>query len=243
MLHLLLALMIALIPFDAQAQRAMPDDNLAYPVLITSAAGAGSGFFVRASSGMFFVTAKQVLFENTKDGEKLKAKQAQLLSYSINPAETEPNVEVVDFETLDKAGLIKAHVTHDVAVVKIGDVTEKEDSNPPHTQFQISPPPGVLYVKTTEPGLAGAAPDIIKKFDKVLVGNDVIVYGYPLSLALQESHQLEPLRPLLRKGMVAGQNVQNRSIVLDCPVYFGNSGGPVIQVEATRSRKPLASSA
>jgi hypothetical protein len=30
---------------------------------------------------------------------------------------------------------------------------------------------------------------------------------------------------------VAGQNLEKRSIVLDCPVYPGNSGGPAIEVD------------
>lgn len=43
--------------------------------------------------------------------------------------------------------------------------------------------------------------------------------------------QIDPGRPLLRKGIVAGQNLDKRSIILDCPAYFGNSGGPVIEID------------
>ena len=37
--------------------------------------------------------------------------------------------------------------------------------------------------------------------------------------------------------MVAGRNLERLSIVLDCPVYYGNSGGPVVQVETIPSEK------
>jgi hypothetical protein len=30
---------------------------------------------------------------------------------------------------------------------------------------------------------------------------------------------------------VAGENLQKHSIILDCPSYQGNSGGPVLQIE------------
>jgi hypothetical protein len=30
---------------------------------------------------------------------------------------------------------------------------------------------------------------------------------------------------------VAGENLLTHSIILDCPVYFGNSGSPVIEID------------
>jgi hypothetical protein len=68
-------------------------------------------------------------------------------------------------------------------------------------------------------------------FDQVLSGNDVMLFGYPSSLALQALQQLDPTRPLLRKGIIAGVNPEKKSIILDCPVYFGNSGGPVLEMD------------
>jgi hypothetical protein len=38
-------------------------------------------------------------------------------------------------------------------------------------------------------------------------------------------------RPLLRKGIVAGKNPQRRSLILDSPIYFGDSGGPVFEID------------
>jgi hypothetical protein len=229
-MHLfILGLLIALSPLGAQAQRAIPDDNLGYPVLITTPSGnTGSGALVNTSGALFFVTAKHVLFDK---GGKLREQAAQLLSYSKDPANREPNIEVLDLAMLDKAGLISAHPGHDVAVIKLADVVTQESADPAGKQYSITLRPGVQIVKSA--GLVTAGNDVIKRFEKVLVGNEVVLYGYPISLALEKNHQLEPLRPLLRKGIVAGQNFQNKSIVLDCPVYPGNSGGPVFQVEQT----------
>jgi hypothetical protein len=46
-------------------------------------------------------------------------------------------------------------------------------------------------------------------------------------------------RPVLRKGIVAGLNFSQRSIVLDCPSFPGNSGSPVLEAkeEGIGSRK------
>jgi len=34
----------------------------------------------------------------------------------------------------------------------------------------------------------------------------------------------------LRKGIVAGKNLDTKTFLLDCPAYPGNSGGPIIAV-------------
>jgi hypothetical protein len=76
---------------------------------------------------------------------------------------------------------------------------------------------------------------LTKRYDEVLVGNDVVVYGYPRSLLFNKQPtqlQLDPLRPLLRRGLIAGLNENNHTIILDCAVYRGNSGGPAVEIEA-----------
>ena len=36
--------------------------------------------------------------------------------------------------------------------------------------------------------------------------------------------------PLLRKGIISGFNRKQKTIIIDCPVHPGNSGGPVVMV-------------
>jgi hypothetical protein len=91
---------------------------------------------------------------------------------------------------------------------------------------------GVTTKSSATGGPVAALADSVTRFDHVLTGNEVIVFGYPNSLGLQQKPQFDSHRPLLRKGIVAGQNLQRRSIILDCPAYQGNSGGPVLQIEA-----------
>jgi len=68
-------------------------------------------------------------------------------------------------------------------------------------------------------------------FDNITIGDDVYMFGYPVSIGDRSAPQFEYDKPLLRKGAIAGKNALLKTIILDCPVYYGNSGSPVCQVE------------
>ncbi len=130
--RLLFAVVIALIPvFPAGAQRALPDDNLAYPVLITLGNGTGSGFFLNAREAVFLVTAKHVLFDS--DTQKLRDNKAELTSYSKDLSDEENNITLLNLEALQVTGTIKSNTLHDVVVIKIGIVSDEAEP-PDNTQ-------------------------------------------------------------------------------------------------------------
>ena len=70
----------------------------------------------------------------------------------------------------------------------------------------------------------------IARFSDVRVSNTVVVFGYPITIGLPASRQIDFSRPLLRSGIVAGLNPSQKTIILDVPVNPGNSGGPVLQL-------------
>lgn len=70
--------------------------------------------------------------------------------------------------------------------------------------------PGVTLSKSAKLGIVDVNTESVETFDQVLMGNDVLVFGYPTSLGLQAQPQLDLHRPLLRKGIVAGQNLQKK---------------------------------
>ena len=49
--------------FCQKVQRALPDDNLAYPVLVTFKNSQGSGFYLTTPSALYLVTATHVLYD------------------------------------------------------------------------------------------------------------------------------------------------------------------------------------
>ena len=155
-----------------------------------------------------------------------------LLSYSRDPKELGTNLLQVDLAALSQAGQINPHPTADVAVVRIATLETKSPNKGSAfgiLQFLA----GVTIRSAVASGIVGLGTDTIKKYDEVLVANDVLLFGYPTSLGIQESPQLDPQRPLLRRGIVAGLNPNAKSIIIDCPSYPGNSGGPVVEVDHT----------
>jgi S1-C subfamily serine protease len=212
----------------AAPQRAIPDDNLAYPVLITLGNGAtGSGFFLNADKAVYLVTAKHVLFDPAT--RQLIDSSLSLLSYAKDPADSSRNLLKLDLSVLRNGGNIRPHPSEDVAVVKVFTVTE--NPTPGTGRGALINLPGVEEMEIAKAGILGVALDSVKPFQQVLTGNDVMEFGYPTSLGLQQFPQIDSQRPLLRKGIVAGTNPARRSIVLDCPSYPGNSGGPVLEVD------------
>jgi hypothetical protein len=202
--------------------RAIPDDNLAYPVLITGNNIAGSGFYLNTDKGTFLVSAKHVIFDPATG--KLRSPIIEVRSYSKDPSDSNPNIFELNLSVLE----VKGHQTQDVAVVKIADFGESPTAGVP---IRANLLPGVLAKAINPNGIPGVSRDIVKPFDQVLVGNDVIVFGYPTSLDLKDLAQLDPMRPLLRRGLVAGENLNRRSLVIDCPVYPGNSGSLVLEID------------
>lgn len=210
-----------------RAQRSIPDDNLAYPVLIQFPDEQASGFYISTDTSLYLVTAKHVLFDPATGN--LHTGPMILLSYPHDPKEPGTNVLKVDTAALFQAGEIKGHPVADVAVVRIAVFLTSPPGNGSAGTIRVIP--GVTILAVTASGVTGAGVDAIKKYEDVLVANDVLLFGYPTSLGLQESPQLDPKKPLLRRGIVAGLNGDAKSIIIDCPVYPGNSGGPVVEID------------
>jgi hypothetical protein len=251
--RVLLALSLLMCAPLGFAQRAIPDDNLAYPVLIilTDCTNAnpiqGTGFLLNTSSEVYLVTARHVLFNEVvhltpNQPRPLLCKKAELRSYSKNPKETQPNIFSLDLQVLSQAGRVRAHPVHDVAVVQVG--VNTPDTRPPapavappapnapvaSQSFHVDSVPGVVLTQIAPSGILGVGIDNVEKFDQVLTANDIYVLGYPASIGLQQAPQIDYNTPLLRKGIVAGTNNANKTIVLDCMTFHGNSGGPVLEV-------------
>ena len=52
--------------------------------------------------------------------------------------------------------------------------------------------------------------------------------GYPKSLEVTQFNNFDFNRPLARKGIISGTDYEHNTILIDCPSYGGNSGGPII---------------
>jgi hypothetical protein len=90
---------------------------------------------------------------------------------------------------------------------------------------------GVTLADSRLGGITVNGTNSIRVIADVDIGADVLMFGYPTSLTAQIREMFDPTQPLLRKGIVAGINPTKRFIIVDCPAYQGNSGGPVLQVD------------
>lgn len=206
----------------------LPPDNLNYPIRILVGESSGSGFLIKHEQDVYMVTAKHVLYRtnlinNTSD---LIATEAQIVCYPRTGAGVSdtPRIYRFDLSAIVASGDLKAHPSKDLVVIKVGSVQVIE-MNP--TLILL---PSVTITQASSGTLITYEMSSSRRFADVEVTNEVFVLGYPVSLSTPEMQQINYDVPLARKGIVAGKNSSNQSIILDCPVYGGNSGGLVLEV-------------
>ena len=212
------------------------EDPRAFPVLVGHDTGMGSGCLLRLSNSVYLVTAKHVLFANPvgTNPPALLSPMAFVKSYShAGTTNVSERKLVLGLAQLLNAGEIRYSTNRDMTLVRI-EGCKTNDFNV--VEFL----PGVAFLSVAT-GLSINGPEFVCPAKEIDVGADVFMFGYPISLTGPISGIFDPSEPLLRKGIVAGVNLERKTIIIDCPSYFGNSGGPVVQVEhlssgATRFR-------
>jgi S1-C subfamily serine protease len=203
----------------AFAQQVLPTGSLAVPVLITLSNGeTASGFYLDCSNHLFLATARHVLFAQDS---RLKSNEAKLSSSAFTMGEPE-SLLTVNLGILESNKQIRAHPSHDVAVVRLA---RRGSLSGFDFDLRVVKP-----ASNPKGGFATVRPDMIRHFADVVVGEDVFVFGYPTSIGLRQSPKFDYSKPLLRKGIVSAVYPKTQTIILDSSVYFGNSGGPVMEV-------------
>jgi hypothetical protein len=203
------------------AQAPIPEEYLTFPVYIKlSNGGTATGFYYSDSTHFYLVTAKHVFFD---PNNQLNSKSADLISYPRDPYKNPYNLLRCNLELLRDRKLVKSHNQFDVAVSQIGkyEVIDSLSGIIKYNDAIIKPNPIASRVNQFTEIYVLESKDLP-------VGTTVHIFGYPTSVGLEKHPQLELTQPLFRKGIVAGKNYKLNTIILDCPVYLGNSGGPVV---------------
>lgn len=201
--------------------RNIPADNLAYPVLLQFDTGSsGSSFILRTDSEIFIITAKHVIF----DGDNVRGQKIILTCPSRDIDDDHVKKMLVD---LTKLVPIK-HGQSDIAAIEIGKIRTDSAKG----AYLVEHHDGISISEGQDLGTVSVnAQTTTKQLKDVLISNDVYLYGYPTSLGIKDLPQFDYNKPLLRKGIIANIYKNTGTIILDCPVYYGNSGGPVVEVE------------
>ena len=207
------------------------DLNLSLPVLIDiQENGSGTGVFVKSDKGVFLATAGHVLYRKDEKGkESLVGRNLTLTAYT---AGNELTKFVVDLQELGKGNNFKYDNANDIAIIRllqsINNTVEAEKGT------KIEAIPEKDHFGAIELDFKNGRPTSgIRYFKDVSVSNNVYILGYPTSLSYN-GVVFERERPLIRKGIVAGKYPSQKRIILDCPVYHGNSGGPVLMEDGDK---------
>ncbi len=194
-------------------------------VLITLNDGStGSGIIVDDSLKMFLVTARHVLFtyDTINKKYKLKTNLINILLYRDDPLKENYITISVQFkDTLDDS-IVKFDKNHDISVIFLA-ARYKESTSMSLVHYLKQ----VTIDKHTSVG--SITNKAVRLYADVTLGDNVYLCGFPTSLALKSMPQFDYTKPLLRKGIVAGKYEKLSSIIIDCPAYWGNSGGPVYE--------------
>ncbi|HEX5774690.1 MAG TPA: trypsin-like peptidase domain-containing protein [Candidatus Paceibacterota bacterium] len=206
----------------------LPQDNLNYPIRILVGESSGSGFSIRHEQDVYVVTAKHVLYRHdpVTETSNLIAEEARIVCYPRTAAgiADAPRIYRLDLSAMFLAGDLKAHPSKDLVVLKLGSAEVTE------ARSRLNLLDSITVVQESAGDLVSYDMNASRRFADIETTNEVFVLGYPVSLSTSEMRQIDYDAPLARKGIIAGKNVNNQSIILDCPVYGGNSGGLVLEM-------------
>jgi Trypsin-like peptidase domain len=198
--------------------RAIPDDNLAYPVLIVlDKGGTGSGFYLTDGNCLYLVTARHVLFDAASGALQDSSALLRAMEKTRRTRRRRSLLSTCRNYSLTISALMQRGMSRSLGSRR-------------HTK-SVSLPLGVTKTAEAKSGIVLVPTSSIRRFADVMVANQVVTFGYPVSLGLKNLPQIDYERPLLRRGIIAGKNEANGTIVLDCPLYPGNSGGLVLEAE------------
>mgnify|MGYP005846942681 FL=1 len=126
--------------------------------------------------------------------------------------------------------MIKNDIVNDVLAISL-------EGNDTSRALKFIDGVSVTYESNKELSIMCVSNSYVKLFKDVLIGNDMFMFGYPKSIGIQNIPQIDYKRPLIKKGIIAGKNLSSKKIILDCEVYYGNSGGLVLELDQSWTRK------
>lgn len=191
----------------------------------------GTGFYYTDSGLLFFITARHMIFDTYNDpikktfvfAYKPNIKKAQLFSYNekINKKYLEINIE-----KLYKDNLLFYYKDYDIVIIQLGAADLKTNYLKVDNRY-------VTHVDT----ICSLSKNHIYKYNDIDYGDDIAIVGYPNSIGMKSLMQYDYKKPLFKKGYIAGKYPELSTLIIDCEVYHGNSGGPVFKIKPLLSEK------
>jgi len=181
-------------------------ENFSYSTFLSSmdyGVSTGSGFRLNNGDDEYLITAKHVIFDSDN---KLRCETFLTTSQNYIGEPDDARTLIVD---LTKSNIIESG-NDDIICIEL------VLNNNYEVQLEGR---NIITAKTED----------LLTSDKIKISSNVIQVGFPTSLYLEGFEFFDINRPLLRKGIVAGIHSKENTFIIDCPAFYGNSGGPVIQ--------------
>ncbi|WP_321371370.1 serine protease [uncultured Draconibacterium sp.] len=196
----------------------------------------GTGFIIRDSTEtgdfLYLITAKHVLGEYSKPGV-FKLKDSTLyITYTGNIYSEVANEVSINVQNMLNNNLIRFSADRDIAVIFMGKIIDKRIRYPLAANLKE------LKVSKDNPWIMIGS-NFITNLEQTRLGTDAFIFGYPKTIGLQKNPQYDYDKPLLRRGVIAGIYKEKKTIIVDCPSYGGNSGGPVYEIDTNDNRIKL----
>jgi hypothetical protein len=189
--------------------------------------GYASGLIYSDYSNIYLITAKHVLFP--EEGDSLNTSKLNSMKIICSFYRDDPNSGVkrdieIDVYSAYTEGAVSWNPSVDIAAIKLGiNAKYLPDSTAIIDYYSFVKRHKSSAIVTVRRS------DIIT-YDEIQVGNEVFVIGYPISLNIlpPKHRQYDYDRPLIRRAIISGKYIDHHTFIVDCPIYPGNSDGPVI---------------
>jgi hypothetical protein len=200
-------------------KRHLPNGTIAIANLLSLDAGNsyGSGFQVFYEKYSFLVTANHVLFDEKNN---LRCKDLRIICQNPNDLSL-PNKAL---DIIMEDAQIFSDSSQDIAIVLLSKLNNTDAQNVPQALTYFS----YVIIENGDQDITIVDMSASRLFSEIFISNQAYLFGYPMSLGVSGDDFFDPLRPLLRQGVVAGLNFKKRTFIIDCASYYGNSGGPVL---------------
>ncbi|WP_100611244.1 trypsin-like peptidase domain-containing protein [Confluentibacter lentus] len=180
-------------------------ENFSYSAFLSSmdfGVSTGSGFRLDIDDNEYLITAKHVIIDKNNN---LRSDSFLCTSQNSIGEPEEAKTIIID---LSKSKISEFN-GEDLVIVEL-----IKDKN-----YEIQQE-GINIISAKE--------DDLLALKDIRIASNVIQVGFPSSLYLEGFQFFDINRPLLRKGIVAGIHSRENTFIIDCPAFYGNSGGPVV---------------
>lgn len=187
-------------------------------IQIDKTSSASGIIVIDSSNNLLLITAKHTFYDPNTNFTILNGKIATISLYTKDFRKDDATYIFLNIPYIANNKLLICDSIHDICIVKLAKA---------ELSGAIKYNEGIFREGKNASYVHDHFENIIMSKKDIFLGEDVFITGYPTSIGLQQIPQFDYYRPLLKRGAIASVSEDLDNIIIDCPVFHGNSGGPV----------------